>query len=73
MPIKITKLDTGISLLDVSKITDEVLIWDKTREIVSRLASNRLQIELFFIKNNILGILDYLKREGTSILDEIQA
>jgi glyoxylase-like metal-dependent hydrolase (beta-lactamase superfamily II) len=56
---------------DAEKILDEILTLDKTKEQVYRLPPKRLQTELYFMKNNILGFRDYFKREGMGVLGEM--
>jgi glyoxylase-like metal-dependent hydrolase (beta-lactamase superfamily II) len=54
------------------ELIEELWDLDGTGDIIRRLPSGRLQNESFFINNNILGYLDYFKREGTGMLAELE-
>jgi glyoxylase-like metal-dependent hydrolase (beta-lactamase superfamily II) len=57
---------------DPQAILEEIWSLDDTGEKIRRQAAGRLQTETFFIQNNVLGYLDYFKREGTGILAELE-
>jgi glyoxylase-like metal-dependent hydrolase (beta-lactamase superfamily II) len=56
---------------DPQKVVAEILTQDKTRELVYSLPPNRVQLELFFNGNNVRGLQDYFRREGTDVLEEL--
>ena len=57
---------------DPQKIVDEILTQDRTKEVVYSLSPNRIQTELFFDGNNVLGLQDYFRREGVDVLKELE-
>ena len=57
---------------DPQDIIEEIWALDDTGEKIRRQSSGRVQAETFFIQNNVLGYLDYFKREGTGILADLE-
>ncbi len=56
---------------DVDRIGEEIMTLDNTREAVYRQSPEKLDASLFFMRNNILGYLGFLKREGPGVMDEM--
>jgi glyoxylase-like metal-dependent hydrolase (beta-lactamase superfamily II) len=54
-------------------IADLIIDQDNTRDLIYRFPPARQNTELYFVRNNVRGYLDYFKREGLGILKELGA
>jgi hypothetical protein len=50
---------------------DKLLTADNTLEKVNQLPKDHRRLERYFVTNNILGYIDYLKQEGVDVLKEL--
>jgi glyoxylase-like metal-dependent hydrolase (beta-lactamase superfamily II) len=53
------------------EMIDKLLTADDTLEKVNQMPKDHRRLERYFVTNNILGYIDYLKREGVEVLKEL--